>query len=546
MRMHAIGSLLTAILALLLGAIVIRKGKRSAEKWTFAWFCLSIFFWFASYSIMESTRDPSKALFFARVGHSSVIIVPIAYLHFVRYFLKRPLLKPFYLAYYGIGMILLWRMWATDAFIPGVVLQSWGYYPQGSPLMLFDAMLVVITAVSCWILFYIDCRTARSDSDKHEYNRLKWCCLAMTIFSFSGLDYLPKFGINIYPFGFLTAAIFVSIMAYAILVHRFMDIRVVFRKSITYSVLAATITTSYMVAVLIMEKWFQGFFGYRSIVATSIVGFGTALGFTPLKNWVQQFVDRYFFKKSTEELVEENERLRKQVERTERLKAVATLAAGMAHEIKNPLASIKTFAEYLPQKYDDPVFREKFAKIMGQEVDKMSDLVQRLLEFAKPSPPQLELVKMSQVIKDTLSFIQGTLLKKQITVDTAFVEQDEVTADAAQLRQVMLNILLNGVEAMEQSGRIAISTARENGHLSIAVADTGRGIPAKELPHIFDPFYTTKSSGTGLGLSVVHSIIRQHGGRINVQSKPGQGTRVEIELPVKGGANGAHAHSDCR
>ena len=322
-----------------------------------------------------------------------------------------------------------------------------------------------------------------------------------------------------------------------------MDIEIVFRRSLVYSILAGCITALYLVAVLIMEKCFQGFFGYRSLVATTVVGFAIAMGFVPLKNAVQAFVDRYFFHGSQEELAVENEHLRKEVQQTERLKAVATLAAGMAHEIKNPLASIKTFAEYLPEKYGDPAFREKFAKIMGQEVDKMNTLVQRLLEFSRPTQPQLHPVHLSSVVRDTLDFLQGTLLQKQIQVETAFVKTDEVLADPGQLKQVFLNVLLNSIEAMEQPGRITISTRQNNGCLEVRLTDTGPGIPKRDLPHVFDPFYTTKPDGTGLGLSVVHSIVREHGGRITIHSEVGKGTQVQMYLPVNGGANGAHAHS---
>jgi len=296
--------------------------------------------------------------------------------------------------------------------------------------------------------------------------------------------------------------------------------------------------------VLVMEKWFQGFFGYRSLVATAIVGFAIALGFIPLRNRVQRFVDHHFFKQSQAELEEENEKLRREIERTEQLKAVATLAAGLAHEIKNPLASIKTFAEYLPEKYEDPAFRRKFADILRREVDKVSALVYRLLEFARPAQPHLESVELSALVKETLEFLQGTFLERQVRVETAFAEGDVVLADPGQMKQVLLNLLLNSIEAMEARGRVDISTAKKNGCVEVSVADTGAGIRREDLGRIFDPFYTTKRGGSGLGLSVVHSIVREHGGRIDVQSEQGEGTTVHITLPATGGAHGTDTHPD--
>jgi len=298
-----------------------------------------------------------------------------------------------------------------------------------------------------------------------------------------------------------------------------------------YSILAAFITASYLVVILIMEKQFQDVFGYRSIITTAVVGFLITLSFIPAKNWIQRFVDHYFFRGSTIELAEQNEQLRREVQRAEKLKAISTLAAGMAHEIKNPLASIKTFVEYIPEKFDDPQFREKFVRITGQEVNKMNNLIQRLLEFARPAPPALEPQKISDLIQETIDFLQGSLLTKHIQVQTVFNGNDSVLVDPNQIKQAFLNILLNSIDAMGKPGRITISTVQVNGHLNIAFSDNGPGISKKNLTRIFDPFFTTKSNGTGLGLSVVHTIIREHGGSVEVESEVGKGTTIRMSLP---------------
>jgi len=217
---------------------------------------------------------------------------------------------------------------------------------------------------------------------------------------------------------------------------------------------------------------------------------------------------------------------------------VATLAAGMAHEIRNPLSCVKTFAEYLPKKYDDPEFREKFSRIVGQEVGKIENLVKRLLDFAKPPPLAKQPVRISQLVDETVDFLQGSLVNKRIEVVRAYARHDAVVADRTQLKQVFLNLFLNSIQAMERPGCITVSTASEDGHLSVVIADTGTGIAKEHLPRVFDPFYTTKPEGTGLGLSVVHSIVREHGGRVLMDSAPGRGTTVELQLPIHGGGQG--------
>jgi len=377
-------------------------------------------------------------------------------------------------------------------------------------------------------------RRAKIIAAPQQYNQLRYFQVALFLFSFALLDYLPKYGVNLLPIGSFFIAAFVAVVTYAIVRHRLLDIRIAVRRTVLYSTLATTITGAYFVLVLIAERILQGVMGYKSIIGSLVAGFAIAICFDPIKQFLQRALDRVFFHGTQATLAEENERLRLEVARSEKLRAVSTLAAGMAHEIKNPLASIKTFAEYLPEKFDDPAYREKFARIMSQEVDKMNLLVQRLLEFARPTQPRLQSVRLSGVVKETLDFLQGTLLQKQIQVDTQFAETDEVLADPAQLKQVFLNLLLNSVEAIEPPGRVSVFTGQENGHLEVIVADTGHGIPKRDLPHVFDPFFTTKSGGTGLGLSVVHSIVREHGGRVQVDSEVGRGTTVTITLPTNG------------
>ncbi len=536
MSIYSIPPAIGAFLALALASFVLSKKPRLEANLAFFGTCMSLFFWLASYAIAYSTKEIQLARIATRVACTSVVLFAPFLYHFVIAYLKlldeRVFLKVVYLI---TGFLILGFVF-SNLFLNGVWKYSWGFYSKAGPL---HPIQILFTATIWLRCIHLLRRAVKLEREQlHRRSEISFMLFAVTVVLPANIDYLQKYGVDFYPFGFVFALAYVFLAAYAVVKYRLLELEFVVQKGLVYSILATIITASYFVAVLVMEKWFQGFFGYRSVVATAIVGFAIAMGFVPLRNYIQRFVDHYFFHRSHEELVEENEQLRKQVERTERLKAVATLAAGMAHEIKNPLTSIKTFAEYLPEKYDDPAFREKFAKIMGQEVDKMNELIQRLLEFAKPSPPQLGLVEVSNTIKETLDFIQGTLVKKQVQVETSFGAPDQVAADKAQLKQVFLNLLLNSVEAMDGPGRIHISTARKNGHVQVSVSDTGPGIAPKDLQHVFDPFYTTKPTGTGLGLSVVHSIIRQHGGRVNIQSKVGQGTTVRIDLPVNGGSHG--------
>jgi len=334
------------------------------------------------------------------------------------------------------------------------------------------------------------------------------------------------------PFGVYAVPLYSVATTYALLQHQLFDFNLVIRRSLIYSLLVTVLTVVYFAAIHVAEHIFQIRFGYTS-VQLSLAAFALmALVFQPLKIGIQRIVDLLLFRAPQEELVKRMERLEQETRQTEKLKSVATLAAGMAHEIKNPLASIKTFVQYLPVRHDDPEFREKFVRIVGHEVERMNLLVQRLLDFAKPSPPKSERCRISPVIEETVDFLHSALTAKQIEVVRGYGESDDVFADRAQLKQVLLNILLNSIDALDGRGCIAISTVSDGGYVHVIVADTGRGISKSELGHVFDPFYTTKAHGTGLGLSVVHSIIREHRGHITIDSDVGRGTTVRMRFPM--------------
>ncbi len=346
------------------------------------------------------------------------------------------------------------------------------------------------------------------------------------------MNFLPAFHIDIYPWGNFCIPIYWCLVTYALFAYGIMDARIILSKTLVYSSLIALMTSLYLVMVLVMEKWFQGFLGYRSIFATAFTAFLIAILFNPIRSRIQAFVDRALFKATPAELVAQREQLLAEVRKSDQMKAVSTLSAGLAHEIKNPLASIKTFTDYLQTHYDDPEFRAKFQKIVGGEVERINLIVHRLLDFAKPVLPQLAPVEIPRIVDETLEFLGNEFVQHRVEVRRRYGAKPPVLGDAKQLKQVFLNVFLNSLQAMNGRGGLDITTAVEGSEFVVTVSDTGCGIVAKDLPHIFDPFYTTKAGGTGLGLAVVQGIIKEHGGRIEVKSQLGKGTNVILHLPI--------------
>ena len=242
-------------------------------------------------------------------------------------------------------------------------------------------------------------------------------------------------------------------------------------------------------------------------------------------------------------------RLELQIRRSDRLASLGTLSAGMAHEIKNPLVSIKTFAQLLPERYQDSDFRETFSNLIGHEIDRIDSLVNQLLRFARPAKPRLKPMHVHEVLEKSLLLIGHRLYQKDIKLTRSWeANVDTLHADADQLEQVFLNFFINAMDAMKRGGELNVSTqigtgeewvaaiAHGNGEsqeiLRITIRDTGEGIRGEDIPHVFDPFFSTKDYGTGLGLSVVHGIIQEHGGQIEVESELRKGTAFHILLPL--------------
>jgi len=231
----------------------------------------------------------------------------------------------------------------------------------------------------------------------------------------------------------------------------------------------------------------------------------------------------------------EVQNLKKEIERNQRLASLGRLAAGVAHEIRNPLSSIKGFATYFKERYKDIPEDLSTAEVMIQEVERLNRVIGQLLEFARPTTIEKKNISVRTVLQHSLKMIERQAREKNIRTETAFSPDiEDVSLDPDSINQVLLNLYLNAIEAMEDGGRLSVSLSSYNGfqNIRIVVSDTGIGIRKKDLVHVFDPYYTTKQSGTGLGLAIVHNIIQAHKGEVRVESERGKGTSVTIILPV--------------
>ncbi len=227
--------------------------------------------------------------------------------------------------------------------------------------------------------------------------------------------------------------------------------------------------------------------------------------------------------------------IERKLEESRRLSALGRMAAGIAHEIRNPLGTMRGFAQLFVRKFEGRPTEQEHARMMVDEVDRLDRTISSLLKFARPRDPEPEKVRLDCLVTETARFMSDDFITRGIDFHLDLPENEvSIMADPDLLRQVLLNLLHNALSATGRDGRIeAAVTARADGAV-IRVSDSGCGMTSEERERMFDPFFTTRKDGTGLGLAVVHQIVSSHRGHIEVETVPGSGTTVRVLLPLLG------------
>lgn len=248
--------------------------------------------------------------------------------------------------------------------------------------------------------------------------------------------------------------------------------------------------------------------------------------------------------------ITDRDELERRLVQADKLSSIGLLAAGVAHEVNTPLAVISTYAQMLAKQISGDDQKSKLLEKIAKQTFRASEIVNSLLNFSRTSTTEFVELDLNRIIRETLNLIEHQLHKASVHVETDLdASLPPIKGNAGKLQQVFLNLFLNARDAMDRGGNLSVRTSAEEGIARVEVSDTGQGIPAEHLARIYDPFFTTKAArkGTGLGLSITYGIVREHGGTIEVDSRPGVGTRFLVDLPVvraQGAERGMKRKSD--
>lgn len=227
------------------------------------------------------------------------------------------------------------------------------------------------------------------------------------------------------------------------------------------------------------------------------------------------------------------ELLEEQVRQSEKLAVIGELAAGTAHEIRNPLTSVRGFIQLLDRKYGDDAPEKEYFRIILSELNRVNDIIREFLLLSKPTNPNLRLIDVNTVMEDVKTLMSSDALLRNIDLQFQLSDVPAICeVDVEQIKQVFINLIRNAFEAIKLHGRLSVSIRVAGEDCEISFADNGPGIRKDALGRIFEPFYTTKEEGTGLGLTVSYRIIQNHGGTIDVESEEGRGATFYVRLPL--------------
>jgi signal transduction histidine kinase len=679
--------------------------KKEGEKSVFLPFvlvCLTTVWWQGAWAVLFNIRTEESAYLWIKIGYSGIIFIPFCFYHFISSLTKVEKGQKFIAFLYSIGTVFLILLWSSNYFIDGYYKYFWGYYPKAGILHPLYLIFLAIATLRIFVMLLQSLRTEEMSAVRR--NQIKYVLALIGIYAIAAFDFAINYGIEIYPFGFIFVIASLVAATYAIARYRLMDIHIVFKRTMAYSLSAGLLTGFFIIFVLSVINIFSTYTDVDSFKVSILAALVIAFLFNPLRNKIQSYIDKIFYKRTydyyavirkisltlatnfnlneiysficdtvlsslglrsiyilsdisgghyetvyhseyrkergekkkspemdevvpplkaindqsdmikmlnhsrdvvvkdelegigkklgretvnsikgdigpfhgevvvpvfvddkltllimlgeklsgdmfTDEdinllntishqtaIAVKNARLYKENISAEKFASIGMMSATFAHEIRNPLTSLKTFAQLMPEKYNDEYFRDNFSKIVLGDIERIDGLINDLLDFStKKMFAGIDSFDLTSLIDETVDYLKNKLglENKKINIEKQYTDTIiNMIGNANMLKQAFTNIINNGYQAMETDGVLNVNISPNGEAVKVSITDTGDGISAGEIAKIFDPFYTTKPMGVGLGLAISKRIIEDHGGKIEVKSQLSSGTTFTVSLPV--------------
>lgn len=525
MTPFSFAGLLTGISSVGFGLFVLLMSQNRKIGRIWFLFTLSVAGWGFGALWIGYTKSAAEGLLAWRIAYAlGVIWIAPFFYHFVCIFLELRRNRSIFLHYLiATGFLLTVptslffcrARWVFDSFYYGL---SGKLYP------FYFAWWIGLVLYSHFELI----RTYKMVSPKKKI-QIKYFIFAVAAAYGGGcLAYLPNFGIDVYPWGTFAIILYPVINSIAIVKHNLMDIELLARKTLIYSVVSGILTAIYFGILALVARLFESWTGYQTLISSVIAFCIINVMFSPLRNRVQAFVDRHFFRGWTDR------------------ETVREVAAGFSHELKSPLSGLSMQAQLMLTELEElernrgslrealPKIKEELHYIINKAMD-AARRIEAVRGVAEPASGQMEAVQISDALENSLSVLQPLVDRVQADVKRdvpAYLPP--VRSNLKQLEIVFGNLIKNAIEAVGQRQAPAIElSARENGDsVIISVKDNGPGISWSDQGKLFEPYFTTKGRrGTGMGLYFSQQIIKAHGGSVEVKSVEGKGTEFIVRLP---------------
>ncbi len=690
MSTYSILPFVTGLYLLSLGLFIYLNNRKSILHISLASVCLSGVIWLFSYTIMYSIDNEYIANILARVVYVGIIFIPITYHHFTMRFLRKTDQGKVIKASYALGLIFLYMDFFTNLIVAGANRFFWGYQTKVGYLHTYFLLFFVFGLFTkCLYNLYVSYRINTKNRTEVELNRIKYVFWAFFLGNLGSIDFIPNYGIPIYPVGSINIVIYITILAYAILRHQLLDIEVIIKKTLVFAGLFAAVYVVFAFFALLSQLFFEKFFTANRWIAMLPSVVIVTMMLRPLENFLLVITNKFLFqkkfdykellktftaevltvldldrlvhltmdklvdviklnscavllfddesqqfnviashnikdpqvtlirpdgivtfleqthgyllkkelrqkkifipesiqeiidklnaeliipmvlhqkvigilsigtKKSDEDYTQDDLDILLPLARTlaiaisnaqlfvelgitqaeaaqrEKMAVIGTLSAGMAHEIRNPITTIKTFSEFLKEKKDDPEFIAKFERLVPKEVEKINYMIEHLLEFSRPADYKvIEPVNLREETKEVIEILQNEMVVNDIMLDEHVRELPLVSANKKYVQEIVFNLLRNAIHAIGRGGKVSISAEDKGERVEMEVKDTGCGMSEEQMAHIFQPFYTTKMNqkGVGLGLYIIKQLMNRMGGQVSVESSKGCGTAFRLEF----------------